>query len=87
LKGGTTDVQGVSFGKGELHLKGSQIDRSLSYGNITRRLGLNRQQGIQAGITMNSTPSNTATMNTLASDNRASQEAGSNLFQWTNNAS
>jgi hypothetical protein len=30
LKGGTTEVQGVSFGKGEKHLKGSQIDRSLS---------------------------------------------------------
>jgi hypothetical protein len=35
LKGGTTEVQGVSFSKGEIHLKGSQIDRGLSYGRLS----------------------------------------------------
>jgi hypothetical protein len=42
LKGGTTQVQGASLGRGEIHLKGSQIDRGLSHGNNSRRLELNR---------------------------------------------
>ncbi|ARS36051.1 relaxase/mobilization nuclease domain-containing protein [Pontibacter actiniarum] len=42
---GTDQVQGVSFCVGELSFKGSSVDRSLSYGNITKRLEQNRQQG------------------------------------------
>ncbi|TPE43326.1 relaxase/mobilization nuclease domain-containing protein [Pontibacter mangrovi] len=44
---GTDEVQGVSFHMGELSFKGSAVDRSLSYGNITRRLEQNRQQSQQ----------------------------------------
>lgn len=41
LKSGTTQVQGVSFGKGEYSFKGSELDRSLSYGRISQELAQN----------------------------------------------
>jgi hypothetical protein len=84
LKVGTTDVQGVSFSKGKIHLKGSEIDRGLSYGNITRRLELNRQQGLQTESRIGFTHSALANRNTQAPDNRATQEAGADLFKWAN---
>lgn len=43
-KSGSTEVQGVSFSKDEIQFKGSQIDRSLSYGNINKQLVANSQQ-------------------------------------------
>ncbi|OKL39993.1 relaxase/mobilization nuclease domain-containing protein [Pontibacter flavimaris] len=44
---GTEQVQGVSFHVGELSFKGSAVDRSLSYGNITRQLEQNKQQSLE----------------------------------------
>jgi hypothetical protein len=41
-KSGTSEVQGVSFGKGEYSFKGSELDRSLSYGRISKELAQNR---------------------------------------------
>ncbi len=41
-RGGTTAVQGLSFQKGNVKIKGSAIDRSLSYGRIQNRLDYNR---------------------------------------------
>lgn len=38
LKSGTLEIQGVSFSKGKYTFKGSEIDRSLSYGNLTKQL-------------------------------------------------
>ncbi|MCX2585941.1 relaxase/mobilization nuclease domain-containing protein [Pedobacter sp. MR22-3] len=35
-KSGTQEVQGISFSKAEYQFKGSEIDRSLSYGNINK---------------------------------------------------
>ncbi|MEJ8802819.1 relaxase/mobilization nuclease domain-containing protein [Pontibacter sp. H249] len=49
-KRGTEQVQGVSFRQGELSFKGSGIDRSLSYGAISRQLEQNRQQELQHSI-------------------------------------
>ncbi|GAC1314578.1 MAG: relaxase/mobilization nuclease domain-containing protein [Mucilaginibacter sp.] len=43
-KGGTDEIQGISFLKDGIQFKGSQIDRSLSYGNINKRLISNSQQ-------------------------------------------
>lgn len=40
-KSGTTEVQGISFNKGELKFKGSEIDRSLSYNKLNQRIGQN----------------------------------------------
>lgn len=37
-KSGTTEVQGVSFSKGKYVFKGSQIDRSLSYGKMSKTI-------------------------------------------------
>ncbi|WP_299760928.1 relaxase/mobilization nuclease domain-containing protein [uncultured Pontibacter sp.] len=43
-KRGTEQVQGISFRLGELSFKGSSIDRSLSYGAISKQLEQHRQQ-------------------------------------------
>lgn len=37
-KSGTAEVQGVSFSKGKYQFKGSEIDRSLSYGKISKAI-------------------------------------------------
>jgi hypothetical protein len=37
-KGGTTEVQGISFSKGEYKFKGSEIDRSLSYAKLSQAI-------------------------------------------------
>ncbi|QNK64112.1 relaxase/mobilization nuclease domain-containing protein [Pedobacter sp. PAMC26386] len=37
-KNGTSEVQGISFSKGEYKFKGSEIDRSLSYGKINKMI-------------------------------------------------
>jgi len=44
FKSGTTEIQGISFGKGKYKFKGSEIDRSLSYGKITQVIQQNVQQ-------------------------------------------
>jgi hypothetical protein len=38
LKSGTLEIQGVSFSKDKYTFKGSEIDRSLSYGNLIKQL-------------------------------------------------
>jgi hypothetical protein len=42
-KSGTKEIQGVSFSRHDVQMKGSQIDRSLSYGNINKQLILNNK--------------------------------------------
>lgn len=42
-KSGTKEIQGVSFSRYDVQMKGSQIDRSLSYGNINKQLILNNK--------------------------------------------
>ncbi|MBB5639101.1 hypothetical protein HDE68_005039 [Pedobacter cryoconitis] len=37
-KNGTAEVQGISFSKGEYQFKGSEIDRSMSYGKISKTI-------------------------------------------------
>ena len=37
-KSGTTEVQGISFSKGEYKFKGSEIDRSLSYAKLIQTI-------------------------------------------------
>ena len=44
-KGATSEIQGVSFSKNGMSFKGSQIDRSLSYGRIDQQLTFNQQKG------------------------------------------
>ena len=43
-KSGTKEVQGISFSKGEYKFKGSEIDRSLSYGNLSKAIDQRVQQ-------------------------------------------
>ncbi|MEJ6981728.1 relaxase/mobilization nuclease domain-containing protein [Pedobacter sp. P351] len=61
-KGGTAEVQGISFSKDGLKLKGSEIDRSLSYGKLnqvlTNNLMSSQKQGSNIGnlTTLNKEP-------------------------------
>jgi hypothetical protein len=43
-RSGTTEVQGISFNKDGLKLKGSEIDRSLSYGKLNQQFEQNQQK-------------------------------------------
>ena len=47
-KSGTKEVQGISFSKGEYKFKGSEIDRSLSYGNLSKAIEQQVQQRQQS---------------------------------------
>ena len=47
-KSGTLEIQGVSFSKGKYKFKGSEIDRSLSYGKLTKAIQEQAQQQSQA---------------------------------------
>jgi len=43
-KSGTLEIQGISFSKGKYKLKGSEIDRSLSYGKLSKAIQEQVQQ-------------------------------------------
>ena len=43
-KGGSNDIQGVRFSKNGMIFKGSQLDRSLSYGRIDQQITFNQQK-------------------------------------------
>lgn len=43
-RGGTEEVQGISFSKGEMKFKGSSIDRSLSFKKLNEQLERNSRQ-------------------------------------------
>jgi hypothetical protein len=45
-KSGTKEIQGISFSKDGIQFKGSQIDRSLSYGNIDKQLKENLHKAL-----------------------------------------
>ncbi len=46
----TDTVQGISFSKGITKFKGSEIDRSLSYGKLSQIIEFNKQQAQRQGI-------------------------------------
>ncbi|AMR32534.1 mobilization protein [Mucilaginibacter sp. PAMC 26640] len=43
-KSGTSEKQGISFSKGDYKFKGSEIDRSLSYGRLSKQIEQQAQQ-------------------------------------------
>lgn len=53
-KSGTQEIQGISFSKGEYQFKGSEIDRSLSFGKISKtisdRMHKQQEQGQQKKV-------------------------------------
>jgi len=53
----SNDVQGISFEKGDIKMKGSAIDRSLSYARINTQLNHNRQMQQQQEIRKTDSPS------------------------------
>jgi hypothetical protein len=46
-KSGTAEIQGISFSKGKLKFKGSEIDRSLSYAKLNQRMERNQHHANQ----------------------------------------
>jgi len=54
-KSGTSDVQGISFAKDGYRCKGSEIDRSMSYGNLVKAIEQQVQQRKDADIQYKST--------------------------------
>lgn len=46
FKGKSDEIQGISFCKGELKFKGSEIDRAFSYGNLQKTFAQKQQQAI-----------------------------------------
>jgi hypothetical protein len=57
FRSGTTEVQGISFEKGDIKMKGSAIDRSLSYSRIDMQLNSNQQAQRQHVLRNIETPS------------------------------
>jgi hypothetical protein len=55
-KSGTDEIQGVSFSRDNIQLRGSAIDRSLSFANIDKQLKLNRQTEIDQNAAVNTSP-------------------------------
>ena len=43
-KSGTSEIQGISFSKGDYKFKGSEIDRSLSYANLSKTIAAQNSQ-------------------------------------------
>lgn len=43
-KSGTQQIQGISFSKGDVKMKGSKIDRSLSYGRLDEKIRQNQKR-------------------------------------------
>ncbi|MDO3644990.1 hypothetical protein [Mucilaginibacter sp. L3T2-6] len=43
-KSGTLEIQGISFSKGEFKFKGSELDRSLSYGRLSKQIEQQAEQ-------------------------------------------
>ena len=57
MRSGTNEVQGISFEKDGLKMKGSAVDRSFSYGNINSQLHFNQQREQQQTAVTESSPS------------------------------
>ena len=63
-KSGTEEIQGVSFSRDNIQLRGSAIDRSLSFANIDKQLKLNQQAELEQQSTVRHTPSEITTRST-----------------------
>lgn len=50
FKGQTNEIQGISFTKGQFKYKGSEIDRSFSYGNLNKKLAQRHSQKQKLGM-------------------------------------
>ena len=73
-KSGTKEIQGVSFSKLDVQMKGSQIDRSLSYGNINKQLILNNNP-IRKEQATTETPSLADQLRQIISERQSGSEA------------
>lgn len=77
-KNGTLEVQGISFSKGEYQFKGSEIDRSLSYGKISKTIAdrVQEQQAQQQKAKMAQPKSLADELREIIeqSDNKSAQE-------------
>jgi len=73
-KGGTDEIQGISFSKDGIQFKGSQIDRSLSYGNINKQIINNSQQETLADVFRRNAKENAEKRSTSAGQSSTEQQ-------------
>ena len=83
-KGGTDEIQGISFSKDGIQFKGSQIDRSLSYGNINKKLLINNQQETLADVFRRTARENAEGRSTTSESSISKNEdAQSEMFEYS----
>ncbi len=86
-KSGSTEVQGISFSKNGIQFKGSQLDRSLSYGNISKQLISNSQQEtlaetIRRTVPNDGQPQRTVNQETGLNQDEAAETANEHADTW-----
>jgi len=73
-KNGSNEIQGISFSKDGIQFKGSQLDRSLSYGNINKQLTGNSQQETLAETIRRTVPNDGQPQRTVNQETRLNQD-------------
>jgi hypothetical protein len=86
FRSGTSEVQGVSFEKGDIKMKGSAIDRSLSYAQIDATLTRNQQVQLYHAARKANEPSlanelREAIRQSVQAEHRHSPDGGKGLLQ------
>jgi len=86
FRSGTSEVQGVSFEKGDIKMKGSAIDRSLSFAKIDGVLSRNRQVQLYHAARKANEPSlaeqlREAIRQSVRAEHRHSPDGGKGLLQ------
>jgi len=86
FRSGTQEVQGISFEKGEIKMKGSAIDRSLSYGKIDAALSRNQQVQLYHAARKANEPSLASQLRetirkSVQAEHRHSPDGGKGLLQ------
>ncbi len=82
-----TEIQGISFSKDGIQFKGSQLDRSLSYGNINKQLISNNRQEtlaetIRRTVPNDGQPQRTVNQETSLNQDEAAETANEHADTW-----
>ncbi len=86
-RSGSDEIQGISFSKDGIQFKGSQLDRSLSYGNINKQLISNNRQEtlaetIRRTVPVDGKPQRTVNQETSLNQDEAAETANEHADTW-----
>ncbi len=86
-RSGSDEIQGISFSKDGIQFKGSQLDRSLSYGNINKQLISNNRQEtlaetIRRTVPVDGQPQRTVNQETSLNQDEAAETANEHADTW-----